>query len=120
VIPALAGKFGTPAPDGQMENVDSLYGLTKGSTLKVDVVGENTKRRRLIVVALFIAKLVKTDSVEKLISFLDEEDKAMVFRLIDTLSQKRSSKILLQPCSKIQKPLKALCILFQFLLFSNR
>ena len=47
-----------------MENVDSLYGLTKGSTLKVDVVGENTKRRRLIVVALFIAKLVKSNSGE--------------------------------------------------------
>jgi hypothetical protein len=47
-----------------MENIDSLYGLTKGSTLKVDVVGENSKRRRLIVLALFIAKLVKTNSGE--------------------------------------------------------
>jgi len=37
-----------------MENIDSLYGLTKGSTLKVDVVGENSKRRRLIVVALLL------------------------------------------------------------------
>ena len=53
-----------------MENVDSLYGLTKGSTLKVDVVGENTKRRRLIVVAIFIAKLVKSNSGEKLFTFL--------------------------------------------------
>ena len=36
------------------KNVDSLYGLIKGSILKVDIVGENTKRRRLMVVALFI------------------------------------------------------------------
>jgi hypothetical protein len=39
--------------------------LRKGNTLKVDVVGENTKRRRLMVVALFIPKLVNTKSGEK-------------------------------------------------------
>jgi hypothetical protein len=41
--------------------------LRKGNTLKVDIVGENTKRRRLIVVALFIPKLVNTKSGERLI-----------------------------------------------------
>jgi hypothetical protein len=40
------------------------YGLRKGNNLKVDVVGENTKRRRLMVEALFIMKLVKTNSGE--------------------------------------------------------
>jgi len=30
------------------------YGMRKGNTLKVDVVGANTKRRRLMVVWLFL------------------------------------------------------------------
>jgi TRAP-type mannitol/chloroaromatic compound transport system permease small subunit len=41
------------------------YGLIKGNTLKVDVVGENTKRRRLIVVKLFLGELVNNNSGEK-------------------------------------------------------
>jgi len=43
------------------------YGMRKGNTLKVDVVGENTKRRRLMVVALFIPKLANTNSGKKLL-----------------------------------------------------
>jgi hypothetical protein len=38
------------------------YGMRKGNTLKVDVVGENAKRRRLMVVAIFIPKLANTNS----------------------------------------------------------
>jgi len=41
------------------------YGMRKGNTLKVDVVGENTKRRRLIVVKLFLGELVNNNSCEK-------------------------------------------------------
>jgi len=41
------------------------YGLRKENNLKVDVVGENTKRRRLIVVKLFLVKLVNNNSGEK-------------------------------------------------------
>jgi hypothetical protein len=44
--------------------------MRKGNTLKVDVVGENTKRRRLMVVKLFLGELVNTNSSEK-ISKLD-------------------------------------------------
>jgi hypothetical protein len=40
------------------------YGMRKGNTLKVDVVGENTKRRRLMVVKLFLGKLVNNNSGE--------------------------------------------------------
>ena len=41
------------------------YGMRKGNTLKVDVVGENAKRRRLMVVAIFIPKLANTNSGKK-------------------------------------------------------
>jgi hypothetical protein len=41
------------------------YGMRKGNTLKVDVVGENTKRRCLIVVKLFLGLLVNNNSGEK-------------------------------------------------------
>jgi hypothetical protein len=41
------------------------YGMRKGNTLKVEVVGENTKRRRLMVVALFIPKLANTQQRKK-------------------------------------------------------
>jgi hypothetical protein len=39
--------------------------MRKGNTLKVDVVGENTKRRRLMVVSIFIPKLANTNSGKK-------------------------------------------------------
>jgi hypothetical protein len=41
------------------------YGMRKRNTLKVDVVGENAKRRRLMVVAIFIPKLANTNSGKK-------------------------------------------------------
>ena len=80
--------------------------MRKGNSLKVDVVGENTKRRRLMVEALFIMKLVKTNSgvnfdgdfpkeiiledkntVEQmqLIQQLDEDDKTTVLKIIDKM-----------------------------------